>query len=79
MGRNTLYGPSFWEWNQSVSRQFQITEGQRLEFRAEAFNLTNSLRRATPGTSLASTATFGVINSSAGSPRILQFALKYVF
>jgi len=62
-----------------VSRQFRVREGQTIEFRAEAFNLTNSLRPGNPGTTLSSTNTFGVITSSAGGPRILQFALKYAF
>ena len=68
---------------------------QKLEVRAEAFNLTNSFIPAglsgavttanitgsgTGGNSLAvnNTSTFGQIRT-AQPPRILQFALKYVF
>ena len=65
---------SFW-----ISRDFRIKEGQRLEIRAEAFNVTNSLRRGNPGVTLASANTFGRILSSNGGPRIMQFALKYAF
>jgi len=50
---NSVEGPGFWQWDQAVSREFQITEGQRLEMRAEAFNVTNSLRCGNPGVSLA--------------------------
>lgn len=62
-----------------MSREFRVREGQVIEFRAEAFNVTNSLRRGNPGTTSSNTNTFGIITSSAGGPRILQFALKYAF
>jgi hypothetical protein len=74
-----VFGPGFWEWDEAVSRQFRVRETQSIEFRAEAFNVTNSLRRGNPGTTFSNANTFGVINTSAGGPRILQFALKYAF
>jgi hypothetical protein len=90
-----LRAPGFWEWDQTVVRQFRITENQHLEFRVEAFNVTNSVRLyITPGnmegaaTNLSS-GQFGRITSDASttgstSPtgnggRIMQLALKYVF
>ena len=79
VGAYNVIGPQFWEWDEAVSREFRIREGQIIEFRAEAFNVTNSLRRGNPGTTSSNTNTFGVITSSAGGPRILQFALKYAF
>jgi len=89
MGFGSVYGPGFWEWDQTASRQFRITEGQNLELRAEAFNVTNSVRLANPGLIFNSPATFGKIttsNSTTGSVsptgsggRIIQFALKYIF
>src|SRR5207249_4208461 len=78
-GFDNVVGPGFWQWDQALSREFQIKEGQRLELRAEAFNLTNSLRRGNPGVSLSSVNTFGRILSINGGPRIMQFALKYAF
>jgi hypothetical protein len=56
---------------------FQVYEGQKLEFRAEAFNVTNSLIRNNPNLTLNAN-TFGQIQS-ARDARIMQFALKYVF
>ncbi len=50
---------------------------QTLEFRAEAYNLTNSFRPGNPNVTL-SNSLFGQIRTS-DDPRILQFALKYVF
>ena len=47
-----------------------------MEFRMEAFNITNSVRLADPDTVLNSN-TFGQIKNAL-DPRILQFALKYV-
>jgi hypothetical protein len=79
VGFNSIVSPGYWGWDEAVSRQFQITESQRLEIRAEAFNLTNSLRRGHPGTNYAQANNFGIIRSSIGGPRIMQFALKYVF
>jgi hypothetical protein len=61
-----------------VSRKFNVTEGQQVEFRAEAFNVTNSLRLGNPVVNLTG-GQFGRITSSNGGPRIMQFALKYIF
>ncbi len=76
-GRNSVEGVGSWQLDAALSRVFRVKETQRLEFRAEAFNLTNSLIKMDPGVNLNSN-TFGVINSSRDA-RIMQFALKYVF
>ena len=70
----------------SLSRQFKIAERQRLEIRAEAFNIVNHWR---PGNAPAgvSTTTLNTARNSGtfgqvqvfGDPRIMQFALKYGF
>jgi hypothetical protein len=78
VGFASVRGPESWQLDAALSRGFQLRERQRLEFRAEAYNLTNSLRKGTPGTNLNNLATFGQI-TTASDPRILQFALKYVF
>ena len=81
VGRNSIQGPSTWQLDMGLSRSFQVREGQRLEFRAEVFNLTNSFRADNSNTALANgfnNNLFGQIRG-ARDPRILQFALKYVF
>jgi hypothetical protein len=77
MGSGNIQGPGTWQFDMALSRSFQLRETQRIEIRAEAFNVTNSLRPGDPGTNW-NTNTFGVITSSS-DPRIMQFALKYVF
>jgi len=77
MGRANIEGPAPWQFDAGMAREFSLGETQRVEFRAEAFNLTNSFRPANPDTTLASN-TFGQIRATLGG-RIMQFALKYLF
>lgn len=44
LGVSSLRSPGFWEWDQTISRQFKIRESQSIEVRVEAFNVTNSVR-----------------------------------
>jgi hypothetical protein len=88
LGRNNIPGPHFFGIDMAVSREFPILERYRLEFRAEAFNLTNSFRAGislpalTAGASgvntIFGTPTFGQV-TSALDPRILQMAMKFSF
>ena len=89
MGGANIQGPGWWTLNVALSRSVKVGESQRVEFRAEAFNLTNSVRLPNPTTNY-SMNTFGqIVNpgstgfsstvSSVSDPRLMQFALKYVF
>ena len=78
LGTYNVLGPHFFQFDMALVRQFRIIEGQRLEVRAEAFNVTNSLRLNNPGVTLSTPSTFGIVNS-AQDPRIMQMALKYTF
>ena len=77
MGPRNIEGPHVWQFDVALSRIFQLRESQRLEVRAEAYNVTNSLHPGNPVSNLNS-GIFGQINTAA-DPRIMQFALKYVF
>jgi hypothetical protein len=77
MGPANIAGPPAWQFDVALSRIFNVREAQRVEVRAEAYNLTNGLRRMDPVVNL-SNGIFGQINTS-GDPRIMQFALKYIF
>jgi hypothetical protein len=72
-----ILGPGTWQLDLGLSRNFRPGETQKLELRAEAFNVTNSLRRGEPNTTLNSNV-FGQINTSSDA-RIMQFAFKYSF
>jgi hypothetical protein len=76
-GIGSVKGPSFWQFDLSLSRTFQIREMQKMEFRAEAFNLTNKFIMQDPTVDLNSNL-FGKV-TAARDPRIMQFALKYMF
>jgi hypothetical protein len=76
---NYLRGPGFWQWDQAFTRSFSVGGDQRIELRAEAINLTNEFNRGNPGATLNNPATFGRITTALSSPRIWQFAVKYLF
>jgi len=78
LGRATIQGPGTWQFDAALSRIFRFRETQRLEFRAEAYNVTNSYRKGTPNTNLNSS-DFGRITNAGGASRVMQFALKYLF
>jgi hypothetical protein len=86
MNRRTVRAPHTWSFDMALSRDFRFQERQRIEFRVEAYNLTNSFRPdPTPGLPVPSTnfstlnyQFFGQIRGSL-PPRIMQFALKYLF
>jgi hypothetical protein len=78
--RNVLRGPSFWNLDTSVLKNFRLpwSETQRLQFRWESYNAFNHNAFNLPITNL-NLNTFGQIMSSATSPREMQFALRYEF
>jgi hypothetical protein len=77
MGPKNVRGVGTWQFDMALSRVFRFKETQRLEFRAEAYNITNSFRPVDPANALNSNV-FGQIRDSL-PPRIMQFALKYLF
>jgi outer membrane receptor protein involved in Fe transport len=76
-GRNSMRGPGSVNFDLGLFKQIPVREGHRLQFRAEFFNLPNRANLGLPNNNLQSPQ-FGQI-TSAGSPRVIQFALKYVF
>jgi len=76
-GYNSLIGPGYFNLDTNLTRQFPIRERMRFELRFEFFNVLNHTNFNIPVATLNS-ATFGKIQT-AGDPRILQFASKFVF
>jgi hypothetical protein len=77
LGVNSLVSPGSFNIDMAISRDFKIREKQQLTFRAEAFNVFNNVNFGTPNATLNSPI-FGTITTAA-NPRIMEFALKYLF
>ena len=84
-GRNLLRGPGTVHLDAGLFRNFRLTERTKLEFRAEAFNLTNTPHFSNPAANV-SGAGFMTITSTAGgdtvadqSERNLRFGLRVRF
>jgi hypothetical protein len=58
-----------------------VSSSNKIEARVEAFNALNWFIPGNPGVNLSSGTTFGRITSfsTAASPRVMQFALRYLF
>jgi hypothetical protein len=76
-GKNILRGPRLFNTDVSLLKNFKLAERTSVQFRSEFFNVFNNVNFNGPQTSLSSP-TKGTI-TSAGDPRILQFALKLMF
>ncbi|MCB1026035.1 MAG: hypothetical protein KDB79_16685, partial [Acidobacteria bacterium] len=87
--RNQLRYPAYWVIDMGIAKSFTMpwNEGHKVQFRADAFNITNSAQF----TGLANTrlgynpsqgspsSTFANFTGTQGSPRVMQFALRYDF
>ena len=72
-------GPGYRDLDFSLFKRFDITERTSAEFRAEAFNASNTPSFSTPGNTNYKSQVFGQISGQQGNPRILQFALKIYY
>ncbi len=74
-------GPSFSNIDASIFKSFKMTESLRLQFRAEAFNLTNTPQFGQPGNLDFTNVKggFSSITSTRNNPRVMQFALKLFY
>ena len=77
VGRDTLAGPSWFNFDLALSRIFTIHENFNAEVRFEAFNVLNHPNFDSPDP-YENDSTFGQI-TSAEDPRILQFSVKFHF
>ncbi len=83
-GRDTIVGPSLWDLDDSLIRNFRLKERFTLQFRAEAFNILNHPSFQNPNTTIftgsgAPNASAGLITATTSAPREWQFGLKLLF
>lgn len=91
LGRNIYRGPFQQNWDLSLIKHFKLSERQDLRFAADFFNLWNHANFATPLVTdyeqyllwAAGTQTspdpFGKIVNTTGTPRLIQFSLRWAF
>ena len=75
--RNPVVGPSYRALDVMLGKTFPIKEQVQAEFRAEAFNVTNTPSLMAPNTSFGNAA-FGTI-TRAFDPRVFEFVMKVHF
>jgi hypothetical protein len=77
--RTICCGPGLIDWDFSVHKKIPLSETKYFQFRAEIFNVFNHTNYSNPDGGFSDGPTsFGKI-STAGDPRLLQFALKFFF
>ena len=89
LGRNTLVGPKFVNFDLSLVKNTKFRETMNVEFRAEVFNIFNHPNFGLPGRTLYSgidpngngipNPTAGQITNTVGTSRQVQFAVKFSF
>lgn len=82
--RNSLFGPHFRHVDLSLFKDFPVTERLKVQFRAEAFNISNTpnwIIAQGSGNVQLGNPTFGSVTSTDPNytPRLYQFALKLNF
>jgi hypothetical protein len=78
--RNIYRGPFQQNWDFSLIKHFRLTERQDLRFTADFFNIWNHANFANPASAdVENPGAFGKINSTVGTPRLIQFSLRYAF
>ena len=78
LGRNSLYGPNFFNMDLSVMKSFPIREAISIQFRMDAYNVMNYISFGSPS------GVDGTINNGPGkdgtaNPRQLQFSFRVQF
>jgi hypothetical protein len=76
-GRNIAEGPGYANWDFSAFKNIRVTESKQFQFRAEFFNILNRTNFRLPDSDISSP-TFNQI-LAARSPRLVQFALKFLY
>ncbi len=75
VGRNSMRGPGYVNMDFSLFRTFKLTERFRMQFRAEAFNLSNTPHFSNPDSDVNSS-DFGLVLGAANDSRQFRFGLR---
>jgi hypothetical protein len=76
--RGVLRGDHQWNVDFSIFKRFRLNGSKSIEFRAEAFNLLNSVFFDLPNTAI-DTAAGGRVTATSNAARSMQFGLKFLF
>jgi hypothetical protein len=78
---STLRGQGINNWDIALFKTTNFGPDNKLglQFRTEFFNTFNRVQFGPPNTSCCSASSFGFVNSQLNTPRLIQFALKFLF
>jgi hypothetical protein len=79
LGRNVFRGPFQQNWDMAIGKKWTVREGQNVKFSADLFNVWNHPVFANPSHTDIEDPAFGAITNTAGTPRLVQFAVRYSF
>jgi hypothetical protein len=81
LGRNAMFGRSFYDTDLGIFKNFYLTERFKLQFRSEFFNAFNNVNFDVPGSNnnTFGDPAFGAVTQTVNSQRQIQFALKLLF
>ena len=86
LGRNSLYGPNYTDFDFSLQKSFPVTENKKFQFRADFFNIMNhpnfdlpnvSLQISTPGAFTTSKTVGTITGDTNANPRLIQLGLRF--
>jgi len=78
LGRNSLYGPNFFNTDLSVLKSFPIHEAATIQFRMDAYNVMNYISFGSPS-GVDGTISNGPGKDGTANPRQIQLSLKVLF
>ncbi len=78
-GVGLVRGPGQRNIDMALERAIPVFESQKIHFRTEFFNITNTPNFGNPNNTITFGPSFGKITSKSNNPRIIQLALKYQF
>jgi hypothetical protein len=70
--------PGFFNTDMTLAKVIKLREAQRIQLRAEVFNVFNSVNFTNPSLALTSPLTFGEFQNTT-DPRVMQFAVRFEF